>query len=258
MTDWSKLSSSVFSQASDALTEAKQRVSQALSEKDIDPQNIDWSKVSDDVLSRASGALTEARQLVNQAASQRDVDLQNIDWSKFSGGVMSRASDAMTGAKQLVKGLGLTNINWSKLLDDILSHALSASTAINNWSIRHPYKSAGALLLIPLLTDPAMFSTLLQLTGTATVFLCFLPVRLIIWCFGFGSRGVKKDSYASQYQSRHYSGSVPRGSRFSKLQSYGATMPTVTSTLVSLLSYAGAMTILAREWGRVVRLAANW
>ncbi|KAG1760735.1 hypothetical protein EDD22DRAFT_899971 [Suillus occidentalis] len=165
---------------------------------------------------------------------------------------MSRASDAMTDAKQLVKDLGLTNINWSKLLDDILSHALSASTAINNWSIGHPYKSAGALLLISAFGNPAMLLTLLQVTGTATVFLCFLPVRLIIWSFGFGSRGVIKDSYASQYQSRHFAGNVSRGSGFSKLQSYGATMPTATSTLVSLLSYTGALIILGREWRRLV------
>lgn len=38
--------------------------SQAISQKDLDPQNIDWSKVSSNVVSRVSDALTEARQLV--------------------------------------------------------------------------------------------------------------------------------------------------------------------------------------------------
>lgn len=314
MSDWSKLSSSVFSQASDALTEAKQRVSQAISQKDLDPQNIDWSKVSDNILSRASDALTETKQLVNQAASQRDIDLQNIDWSKLSGNIVSHVSDALTDAKQLVdhtmsrKDLDLTNINWSKVSDNILSRASSALerarrlinqvfiyhnwrsamaivsqqyqeklrpfievisnilcnywaklwgtilssilfalTEVNNLSIRHPYKSAGALLFISAFTDPAMLLTLLQL-------LCSLLVRLIIWCFGFRSRGVAKGSFASQYQSRRYGGNVPRDSGFAKLQSYGATMPKVRSTLVSLLSCAGAVIILGREWGWWIRL----
>lgn len=310
MSDWLKLSSDVFSQASDALTEAKQRVSRAISEKDLDPQNIDWPKVSGNVLSRASDALTEAKQLVNQAASQRDIDLQNIDWSKLSVKVMSRASDALTDAKQLVnQTVSQTDINWSKISVNILSRASSALatarrlvnqvsiyriwrsamaiifqqyqeklrpfievisdilckhwaklwgsilssilfalTEANKWSIRHPYQSAGALLFISAFADLPNLLMLLQLTGTTTLFLCSLPVRLISWCFGFRSQGVEKGSFASQYQSHHYGGSVPRGSIFAKLQSYGATRPTVTSTLISLLSYSGAVIILGREW----------
>ncbi|KAG1896441.1 uncharacterized protein F5891DRAFT_1053872 [Suillus fuscotomentosus] len=94
--------------------------------------------------------------------------------------------------------------------------------------------------------------------------LCFLPVRLIIWCFGFRSRGVKKvhkqsafylltkhaitDSVASQYQSSHDGGNVSRGSGFAKLQLYASTTPIVASMLISLLAYTGAVIILGREW----------
>ncbi|KAG2030918.1 hypothetical protein BDR03DRAFT_155794 [Suillus americanus] len=164
--------------------------------------------------------------------SPRDIDLQDVDWSKLSANVMSH----------------ILRSHCAKLWGSILSSGLFALTEVNNWSIRHPYKSAGALLLISAFENPAMLLTLLQLTGT-TMSLCFLPVRLIIWHLGFGSRGVEKGSFASRYQSRHYGGNVPRGSGFAKLQSYGATMPTVTSTLVSLLSYAGAVIVLGREWG---------
>ncbi|KAG2360102.1 hypothetical protein BDR07DRAFT_1413361 [Suillus spraguei] len=257
MSDWSNWSN--------ALTEAKQRISQAISQKDLDPQNIDWSEVSSNIISRASDALTEARQLVDQAASQRDIDLQNIDWSKLSNNIVSRASHVLSDAKQLVnqiisqKYLVLTNISWSKVLGNILSHASSAlATAllgmlfalreINNLSIRQPYKAAGALLLISASTDFGVFLRLSQLAGQTTMFLCFLPVRLVIWCLGFRSRGVQKGSFASQYQSRHYGGNVPRGSGFSQLQSYGATT-WIPLTLVSLLSYTGAATVLGREWG---------
>ncbi|KAG1719801.1 hypothetical protein EDB19DRAFT_1918511 [Suillus lakei] len=171
----------------------------------LDSQNIDWSKVSGNVLSRASDVLTEARQLVNQAASQNDIDLQNVDWSKLSTNVVSRASDALTDAKQLVnravseKDLDLTNINWSQVSGNILSSVLFPLTEVNNWSIRHPYKSAGALLFISASTDPGMLLTLLQLTKTATTFLCFLPVRLIMWGFGFGSRGVEKGAQIQRF-----------------------------------------------------------
>ncbi|KAG2085820.1 uncharacterized protein F5147DRAFT_83253 [Suillus discolor] len=137
---------------------------------------------------------------------------------------------------------------WAKMRGCNLSNVLFVLTEVNNLSIRHPYESAGVLLVISVFGDPAIFLTLLQLTGTTAMFLCFLPARLIILCLGFGSRGVEKGSFASQYQSRHYGGNVPRGSGFSKLQSYGSTMPTVTSTLISLLAYTGAVIILGREW----------
>ncbi|KAG1844963.1 hypothetical protein DFJ58DRAFT_514808 [Suillus subalutaceus] len=250
MSDWAKLASSVFSRASDALTEAKQRV-QAISQDDLDPQNIDWSKVSSNVLSRASDVLTEAKQLVNQAVSQRDIDLQDVAWSRFPASVMYRASDALTDTKQLVRSNGNLDIfrnHWTKLGGSIPSSGLFALTEVNNWSIRRPYKSAGALLLISVFENPMMLLTLLQLMGII-ISLCFFLVRWIIWLLGFRSRGVAKDSFASQYQSRHHSGNVPRSSGFAKLQSYGATMPTATSTLVSLLSCAGAAIVLGREWG---------
>ncbi|KAG1805645.1 uncharacterized protein BJ212DRAFT_848117 [Suillus subaureus] len=141
---------------------------------------------------------------------------------------------------------------WTKLWGSIVSSGMFALTEVNNLSIRHPYQSAGALLLISAFENPAMLLTLLQLTGTTTMFLCFLPARLIIWCFGFRSRGVEKGSFASQYQSHCYGGNVPRGSGFAKLQSYGA-MPTATPTLISLLSYTGAVIILGREWSRLAR-----
>ncbi|KAG1786284.1 uncharacterized protein HD556DRAFT_1313627 [Suillus plorans] len=299
MTDWSKLSSSIFSQGSDAFSEAKQRVlllmsvnaylsSQAISQNDLDPQNIDWSKVSSNVASRVSDALAEARQLANQAAAQRDIDIQNVDQSKLLGNIVSSVTDVLTARYARVsdqnmsaKDLGLKNIDWSKVLDNVLSHASSAlATAgrlvdqvfiYHNWrsamaimsqqyqeklrpfigvifTIRHPYESAGVLLVISAFGDHAIFLALLQLTGTTAMFLCFLPARLIISCLGFGSRGVEKGSFASQYQSRHYGGNVPRGSGFAKLQSYGSVMPTVTSTLISLLAYTGAVIILGREW----------
>jgi hypothetical protein len=316
MSNWLELSSSVLSQASDALAEAKQQVSQAISQKDLDPQNIDWSKISSNVLSRASDALTEAKQLVNQAASQGNTDLQNIEWSKLSVDVMSRASDALIDAKQLVdqtvsqKYLDLTNINWSKVSGNFPSHASSALTTarqmvnqvfiyhnwrssmaimsqqyqetlrplvdvissrsrnhwtklwgsilsgslfaltkVNYWSIMHPYVAAGALIFISAITNLGVFLTLLQLTGSIAVFLCLLPVQLIIRCFGFGSQGVTQGSFASRYQSSHYGGIVPRGSGFARLQSFGATMWIIPSTLISLLSYAGVAIVLGREWG---------
>ncbi|KAG2054899.1 hypothetical protein BDR06DRAFT_971262 [Suillus hirtellus] len=214
-------------------TDAGKRIlsSQALSQNDLDPQNIDWSKVSSNVASHVSDALTEARQLVNQAAVQRDIDIQNIVQSKLLGNIVSSVTNVLTGAKRLVdqnvsiKDLCLTNIDWSKVLDDILSHASSALatagrlvnqvfiyhnwcstmaimsqqyqeklcpligeifniphnclaimrrcilssvlftlTEVNNLSIRHPYKSAGALLVISAFGDHATFLTLLQLT----------------------------------------------------------------------------------------------
>ncbi|KAG2752507.1 hypothetical protein P692DRAFT_20830510 [Suillus brevipes Sb2] len=263
MSDWSKLSSSVFSQASEALTEAKQRVSQALSEKDLDPQNIDWSKVSGDVLSRASGALTEARQLVNQAASQRDIDLQNVDWSKLSGNAISRASDALTDAKQLVNqaasqsDINLQNIDWSrlsgaKLWGSILSCIFFPFTAVNNWSIVHPYAAAVTLTLISASTNIGAFLTLSWLIVAIVVFLCLFlvqVVQLIIWCVGFRSLGVARGSLASRIQSIYYRGFVPRGSCFARLQSFGATKWPVPLTLVSLLSFAGVVIVLGREWG---------
>jgi len=316
MTDWSKLSSSIFSQGSDAFAEAQKRVSQAISQTDLDPQNIDWSKVSSNVVSRVSDALTEARQLVNQAAAQRDIDIQNVDQSKFLGNIVSSVTDVLTGAKRLVdqnvlaKDLSLTNVDWSRVLGNILSRASSALatagrlvdqvfiyhnwrsamaimsqqyqeklcpfigvifnisriywakmwgsilprvlfvlTEVNNLSIMHPYAAAVALILLSAFTNIGVFLTLSQLTGTIAVFLCLLPVRLIIWCLGFRSEGVAQGSFASAYQSSHYGGTVPRGSSFAHLQSTGATMWPVPLTLVSLLSYAGVAIVLGREWG---------
>jgi hypothetical protein len=285
MPDWLELSTNVLSRASDALTEAKQQV-QAISQKDLDPQNIDWSKISDNVLSRASDALTEAKQLVNQAASQGNIDLQNVDWSKLSVDVTSRASDTLTYGKQLVdqtgsqKYLDLININWSKVSGNIpsrndcwtklwgsitnlfsllrnhwtklwysiFSSILFPLTEVNNWSIRHPYKSAGTLLLISVFEDPTILLTIWQLI-LIMIFLFLLFVRCIIWVLGFRSRGVKKGSVASRYQSCRYGGNVPRCSVFAKLQSCAASRRTVTFRLLSaFLSFAGAVVVLIRQW----------
>ncbi|KAG1719814.1 hypothetical protein EDB19DRAFT_626224 [Suillus lakei] len=196
----------------------------------------DWSKLSGSVFSQASYALTEVK---HQAASQKDIDLKNVDWSKIWADILSRVSSALAQAGQLV----------AKLLGTILSGILFALTEANTWSIMHPYAAAGALICISAFTNIGIFLTLLQLTGTIVVFLCLLPVRLIIWCFGFRNQGVEQGSFASQYQSSHYGGAVPRGSGFAKLQSFGATMWTVPLTLISLLSYIGVAVVLGREWG---------
>ncbi|KAG2122236.1 hypothetical protein DEU56DRAFT_832735 [Suillus clintonianus] len=197
------------------------------------PPAIMMSELSGSVFSQAS--LILAKQQVNQ------VDLPNIDWAKLWAAILSRASDVLTKAKQLVP----------KLLRTVLSGALIGLTAINTQSIIHPYAVAGILILISAATNIGIFLALLQSTGAIALFLCFLPVYLIIWCLGFRSQGVQQVSLASQYQASHYGGYVPRGSGFSQLQSLGATagMLTFLLTLVSLLSYAGAVIVLGREWG---------
>ncbi|KAG1764400.1 hypothetical protein EV702DRAFT_792375 [Suillus placidus] len=195
----------------------------------------DWSKLSGSFFSQASYALIEAKQQVNQAASQKDIDLRNVDWSKVWADILSALRQA---------GRLLANV-WGT----ILSSVLSTLTNVNDWSIIHPYAAAGALIFISASTNLGIFLTLLQLTGIIAVFLCLLPVRLIVWCFGLRSQGVAQGSLASQYQSSHYGSTVPRGSGFAHLQSFGATMWTVPLTLISLLSYAGVAIILGREWG---------
>ncbi|KAG0699309.1 hypothetical protein DFH29DRAFT_57188 [Suillus ampliporus] len=139
------------------------------------------------------------------------------------------------------------NIDQSKLWG-ILSCVLYALTAVNNWSIRHPYVAAGALICISAFADPEILLSSLQVTGNTALYMCFLPVRLSIWFFGFKGRGVEKGSYASQYQSRRYGGNIPRNSTFAKLQAHGATLPTAASMLVTLLLYTGAVVVLVREW----------
>ncbi|KAG1720269.1 uncharacterized protein EDB91DRAFT_1178285 [Suillus paluster] len=215
--NWSKLSDTIRSRASNALTEVKQ-LAQDVSQKDIDLQNINWSKASGDVLSRASDALTEAKRLVNEAVSQKDLDLSNVDWSKVSGNINSRASDALTEAKKLVKQASIYcnwssamtimsrqcqeklrpfikmiyDLDWPKLRGAILSSAFYALTAANNWSIRHPYVAAGALLCTSASADHEVLLTSLQLTGITALYVYFLPARPIIWLLGFGSLGVKQ------------------------------------------------------------------
>ncbi|KAG1719809.1 hypothetical protein EDB19DRAFT_625763 [Suillus lakei] len=149
----------------------------------------DWSKLSGSVFSQVSYALTEAKQQANQAASQKDIDLKNIDCSKIWADFLSRVSSALTQASQLV----------TKLLGTILSGVLFALTEANTWSIMHPYAAAGALICISAFTNIGIFLTLLQLTGTIAVFLCLLPVRLIIWCFGFRSQGVEQGTQKQRF-----------------------------------------------------------
>ncbi|KAK7473176.1 hypothetical protein VKT23_001275 [Stygiomarasmius scandens] len=47
--------------------------------------------------------------------------------------------------------------------------------------------------------------------------------QLCLRCFGFGSNGVRSDSFASHYQSTYYGGYIPAESYFSEFQSHGAT-----------------------------------
>lgn len=196
-----------------------------------------WSKLPGTVFSQASYALTgsEAKQWAyNQALSQKDIDLKNNDWSKLWADILS----ALRQAGHLL----------AKLWDTILSSVLFALIEGNNWSIMHPYAAAGVLILISAFTNIGVFMTLLHLTGSIAVFLCLLPVRLIVWCLGFRNQGVAQGSLASQYQSSQYGATVPRGSGFALLQSFGATM-WIPLTFISFLSYAGAAIVLGREWG---------
>ncbi|KAG1805647.1 uncharacterized protein BJ212DRAFT_1390759 [Suillus subaureus] len=147
--------------------------------------------------------------------------------------------------------LDLPDIDWPKLRDTILASSIYALTEVNNWSIRHPYVAAGALICIS--SNPDILLTPLWLTGKTTLYICLLPLRLILWpfkllgrftlyIFGFRGRGVAKgtsqpinyrclvtlnvnmtDSLASQYQSQIYGDYVPQDSTFARLQSYGAT-----------------------------------
>lgn len=167
-------------------------------------------------------------------------------------------------------------------------------------AIKHPYVAAGALICIS--ANPDILLTPLRLTGRTTLYICLLPLRLILWpfkllgkfilyIFGFRRHGVAKgmfwsinhrrlmtlnatitDSLASQYQSHHYGGYVPRDSTFARFQSYGAAdyyddMEALRSangddygindseagsTLaigVSWLSAIGGVFVLGRTWG---------
>ncbi|KAG2122235.1 hypothetical protein DEU56DRAFT_832730 [Suillus clintonianus] len=137
-----------------------------------------------------------------------------------------------TTMSQEDQDLHLPNIDWPKLRDTILASSIYALTKVDNWSIRHPYVAAGALIWIS--DSPEILLTPLRLTAKTARFICLLPLRLILWpfklsgrfilyIFGFRREGVARDSLASQYQSHHYGGYVPRDSTFARFQSYGAT-----------------------------------
>ncbi|KAG1760734.1 hypothetical protein EDD22DRAFT_61238 [Suillus occidentalis] len=179
------------------------------------------------------------------------------------------------------EALDLPNINWPKLRHTILASSVYVLTEVNNWSIKHPYVAAGALICIS--ANPDILLTPLRLTGRTTLYICLLPLRLILWpfkllgkfilyIFGFRRHGVAKDSLASQYQSHHYGGYVPRDSTFARFQSYGAAEyyddmealrsanvddygindSEAGSTLaigVSWLSAVGGVFVLGRTWG---------
>ncbi|KAG2752508.1 hypothetical protein P692DRAFT_20725986 [Suillus brevipes Sb2] len=159
--------------------------------------------------------------------------------------------------------LDLPDLNWSTSMMRDSSNRLTcyAVTELNNWTIRHPYITIGALLSIS--GNPELILTPLRLT-------CLLPFRLILWSFkllarfilylfGFRKEGVAKGSYASKYQSRHYGGYVPRESTFSKFQAHahGATddsedgeeTKSVFAGPVSLMMTIGVMFVLGRDWG---------
>ncbi|OJA13494.1 hypothetical protein AZE42_08414 [Rhizopogon vesiculosus] len=155
--------------------------------------------------------------------------------------------------------IDLSSIDWSKLTSLLLSGASYALTVANNWSISHPYRSAGALLYIS--SNPNILLTPLRLTGKTTLYICLLPLRVVIWPFkvlgrfilyilGFRRRGVDRDSFASYYQSNQYGGYVPRDSAFTRFQSYGATsddeVESTPELAVSWLSGTGAVFVLGR------------
>ncbi|KIK43488.1 hypothetical protein CY34DRAFT_803744 [Suillus luteus UH-Slu-Lm8-n1] len=158
--------------------------------------------------------------------------------------------------------IDLPDLNWSILWDSSNCLICYTSTELNNWSIRHPYIAAGALLCIS--GNPELILTPLRLAH----YTCLLPFRLILWSFkllprfilyifGFRREGVAKGSYASRYQSRRYGGYVPRESTFSKFQAHGATddyedgeeTESIFAVLVSLITNIGFMFVLGREWG---------
>ncbi|KAG1844959.1 hypothetical protein DFJ58DRAFT_843889 [Suillus subalutaceus] len=191
----------------------------------------DWSKLAGSVFSQA-----------NQAASQKDIDLSKV-WADIL--------NALKQAGHLLYGIRYF-IFTSSLMGALDAYFLGSNCGAlfsPVFAIMHPYAAAGALIFISAIANIGVFMTLLQLTGTIAVFLCLLPVQLIVWCCGFRNQGVAQGSFASQYQSNYYGGTVPRGSGFSHLQSVGATTWIVPSTLISLLSYAGVAIVLGREWG---------
>ncbi|OAX42065.1 hypothetical protein K503DRAFT_854243 [Rhizopogon vinicolor AM-OR11-026] len=279
--DWSKLSGTISSHAFDTLNEVKQ-LKDSISQQGVELPDIKWSKLSDAIVSRASDALNEVKQLKDSVSQQDHIDLPHVDWSKLSDGILSRASDAMSEVKQLLLNKDL-NVSWTEL-SAVLSRAFRAFrapklwnyvsislsklwgaivwgtsnlrgsilffvsavlTEVNRWSIGHPYSAAGVLLCISGSANPALFLNLF-----------FLPVRLSIWLRGFRSRGIERGSFASQYQSHHYGGYVPRDSPFAGLQSYEAT--TSSATLVSLLAYTGAVFVLGRHGvSRIDTMAGN-
>ncbi|KAG2030919.1 hypothetical protein BDR03DRAFT_973799 [Suillus americanus] len=140
-----------------------------------------------------------------------------------------------------------------------------AVTEFNNWSIRHPYFAASALLCI--IGTPELLLTPLRLAR----YICFSPFRLIIWpfklltrfilyIFGFRREGVAKGSYAARYQSRRYGGYVPPESNFSKFQAatHGATddhdqdgdeTKSTLAAAVSFIASIGLFFVLGRAWG---------
>ncbi|KAG2360104.1 hypothetical protein BDR07DRAFT_1610991 [Suillus spraguei] len=171
------------------------------------------------------------------------------------------------------------DIDWSKLWDTILTSSVHALTEVNNWSIRHPYVTAGALICIS--ANPDILLTPLRLAGRTTLYICLLPLRLILWplkllgrftlyILGFRRYGVARDSLASQYQSHIYGGYVPQDSTFARFQSYGAAdyfddlqalnadyedidQEAVSKRAVghgvSWLAAIGAVFVLSRAWG---------
>ncbi|KAG2085822.1 uncharacterized protein F5147DRAFT_83269 [Suillus discolor] len=203
---------------------------------------FDWSKLWDNILSCAFSVLATAGRLVIQV-------LRFIyhNWCSAMTIIFQQFQEKLRAFVGVIFNISRTY--WAKMCCSILSGVLFVLIAVNNWSIVHPYIAAGVLILLAAVTNIGAFLTLLQLMGKFAVILCLLPVQLIIRYLGFGPRGVVKGSLASAYQSSHYGGTVPRGSLFARLQSTGATMLPVPLTLVSLLSYTGAVIILGREWG---------
>ncbi|KAF8184469.1 hypothetical protein BJ912DRAFT_528194 [Pholiota molesta] len=101
--------------------------------------------------------------------------------------------------------------------------------------VQYPYRTAGVLFLWSYYPQ-FPFRILRFGLYTAPLYIANLPFRMlyfglyvvprsiirgILACLGF-QRGIRADSFASNYQSHRYGGYTPRNSMFSKAQSYGA------------------------------------
>ncbi|OAX42066.1 hypothetical protein K503DRAFT_767140 [Rhizopogon vinicolor AM-OR11-026] len=125
--------------------------------------------------------------------------------------------------------IDLPSIDWSGLTGFILSGASHALM----------------ILLTPL-----------RLTGKTTLYICPLPLRVIIWPFkvlgrfilyilGFRRRGVDR---GTRLMFHHYGGYVPRDSAFTHFQSYGATSDGEAESAPQLAVPGCQILVLCLSW----------